>query len=67
MSINKTDFITLLYSKVYMNFEAKLRYTSAVTCYRGALASFVWASLDIWNTVAKAKLHMVNLSFKKTV
>lgn len=37
----QTDFITLLFSKVYMNFGAKLRYTFAVICYRCALTSFV--------------------------
>lgn len=63
----QTDFIALLYLKGYINFEAKLRYTFAVKCYRGALTSFVWASLGIWNKVAKAKVLMLNFPFKKTV
>lgn len=61
------DFITLQYFKGYTNFEAKLTCSFTVMCYRGGLTSFAWASLGTWNKVAKAKLHMVNFPFRKTI
>lgn len=68
LNVNKQiDFIALLYFKGYTNLEAKLRCSFTVVCYRGGLASFLWASLGTWKKVAKAKPRMVNFPFRKTI